>query len=92
MGASEVDVSRGEITEALMIAAMVVVVDEPVDLGFQVTRQIIVLKQDAILERLMLALDLALCLRMAGGAAHVTHIAFVQPFGEVGRDVGRAIV
>ena len=50
------------------------------------------LKQDAVLERLMPPLDLALRLRVAGRAAHVTHIAFVQPFGEVGRDVGRAIV
>ena len=33
LGASEVDVSRGEIAQALVIAAMVVVVDEPVDLG-----------------------------------------------------------
>jgi len=92
LGASEVDVSRGKIAQALVIAAMVVVVDEGVDPGFQVARQIIVLKQDPVLERLMPALDLALRLRVARRAAHVTHIAFVQPFGEVGRDVGRAIV
>jgi hypothetical protein len=84
LGASEVDVSRGEIAQALVIAAMVVVVDEGVDLGFQAARQIIVLKQDAVLERLMPALDLALRLRVAGRAAHVTHIAFVQPFGGTG--------
>ena len=66
LGASEVDVSRGKIAQALVIAAMVVVVDEGVDLGFQVARQIIVLKQDPVLERLMPALDLALRLRVAG--------------------------
>jgi hypothetical protein len=40
-GASEVDVSRCEIAQTLMIAPMVVVVDEHVDLGFQLTKQII---------------------------------------------------
>ena len=65
LGASEVDVSRGKIAQALVIAAIVVVVDESVDLGFQVARQIIVLKQDAVLERLMPALDLV----FAGGRA-----------------------
>ena len=51
-----------------MITAMVVVVDERVDPGFEVAGQIIVFQQDAVLERLMLAFDLALCLRMAWGA------------------------
>ena len=92
LGTSEVDVSRCEIGQALMIAAMVVVIDEGVDPGLEVAGQLIVLKQDAVLERLMPALDLALSLRVVGRAADVTHIAFVQPFGEVGRDVGRAIV
>ena len=92
MGASKVDVSRCEITQALVIAAMVVVIDECVDPGLEVAGQIIVLKQDAVLERLMPALDLALRLRVARRAAQVIHIAFVQPFGEAGRDIGRAIV
>ena len=65
LGASEVDVSRGKIAQALVIAAMVVVIDECVDLGLEVAGQIIVLKQDAVLERLMPALDLALRLRVA---------------------------
>ena len=91
MGGSEVDVSRGKIAQALVIAAMVVVVDEGVDPGFQIAGQIIVLEQDPVVERLMPSLDLALRLRVARCAAHVTHIGFVQPFGEVGRDVGRAI-
>src|SRR5712671_1886810 len=36
LGASKVDVSRCEITQALVIAAMVVVIDECVDLGLEV--------------------------------------------------------
>jgi hypothetical protein len=59
-----------EIAQALVMAAMVVVIDECVDLGLEVAGQIIVLKQDAVLERLMPALDLALRSRVAGRAAH----------------------
>jgi hypothetical protein len=36
LGASKVDVSRDEIAQALVIAAMVVVIDECVDLGLEV--------------------------------------------------------
>ena len=75
-----------------MITAMVIVIDEPVDLGFEIAGQIIVFEQDAVLERLMPALDLALCLRMARRTADVTDIALVEPFGQIGGDVGRAIV
>ena len=39
LGASEVDVSRGKIAQALVIAAMVVVIDECVDLGLEVAGQ-----------------------------------------------------
>jgi hypothetical protein len=66
LGASKVDVSRDEIAQALVIAAMVLVIDECVDLGLEVAGQIIVLKQNAVLERLMPALDLALRLRVQG--------------------------
>ena len=60
LSAAEVDVGRREIVQALMITAMVVVVDERVDPGFEVAGQIIVFQQDAVLERLMPAFDLAL--------------------------------
>ena len=60
VAASEVDVGGGEIIEALVVAGMVVVLDEGADLRLQMAGQIIVLEQDAVLERLMPALDLAL--------------------------------
>src|SRR4029077_9582080 len=47
--ASEVDVGRGEIVDALVVAAVVVVVDEGGDLGFEITRQEVVFQQDAVL-------------------------------------------
>ena len=45
LAASKVDVGGREIAQALVIAAMIVVLDEGVDLGFQVTGKIIGLEQ-----------------------------------------------
>src|ERR1700723_3548437 len=64
LGAPEVDVGRGKIVEALVIAGMVVMRHEGRDLAFEVAGDVVVLKQDAVLERLMPALDLALGLRV----------------------------
>ena len=52
LGASEVDVSRGKIVEALVMAGMVVMRDEGRDLAFEVAGRVVLLKQDAVLERL----------------------------------------
>ena len=53
LGAPEVDVSWGKIVEALVIAGMIVMRHEGGDLVFEVAGQVVVLKQDAVLERLM---------------------------------------
>ena len=71
LSAPEVDVSRGKIVEALVKAGMVVVLDEGADLAFEIAGQVVVLKQDAVLERLMPALDLALGHRMIRRATDV---------------------
>ena len=59
LGSSEVDVGWREIAQALVIAGMVVMSHEGRDLAFEIAGQVIVLEQDAVLERLMPALDLA---------------------------------
>ena len=60
LAASEVDVGRGEIGDALVVSQVIVVGDEVIDPGFEIARQIVVLQQDAVLQRLVPALDLAL--------------------------------
>lgn len=60
----EVDVGRRQVADALVVPEMVVVGDEVADLLLEVTGEIIVLEQDAVLERLMPALDFALRLGM----------------------------
>ena len=52
-----------------------------------VTGQIVVLEQDAVLQRLVPSLDLALGLRMMGRATNVLHLSVVEPLGEVCREV-----
>ena len=59
---SEVDIGRREIGQALVV--MVVLRHEGRDPAFEIAGQVIVLEQDAVLERLMPALDLALGLRL----------------------------
>ena len=44
LGPIEVDVSRGEIVEALVIADVVIVLDEGFDLPFEIAGQVIVLE------------------------------------------------
>jgi hypothetical protein len=61
---TKVDIGRCEIVQALVVAMVVVVFDEGKDLRFELTRKVVILEQDAVLERLMPALDLALGLRM----------------------------
>src|SRR5262245_26780523 len=84
LAAFEVDVGWSEIAEALVVAAMVVVLDESRDLAFEIARQVVVFQQDAVLQRLMPAFDLALCLGMVGCTANVLHALAVQPFSEIG--------
>jgi hypothetical protein len=60
LAASKVDVSRGEIVEALMVALVIVVRHEGFNLSLQITGKEVVLQKDAILECLVPALDLAL--------------------------------
>ena len=63
LAAPEVDVNGREIPQALVIAPMVVVLDECVDLLPEIAWQVVILQQDAVLERLVPTFDLTLCLR-----------------------------
>ena len=90
--APEVDVGRGEIVDALVIAPVVVVRDECIDLSFEIAGQIIVLEQDAVLERLMPALDFPLRHRMIRRTTGMSHVLPLEPFGQVAGYVARAVV
>ena len=87
--APEVNIGRGEIGDALMVSQVIVVGDEAADVGFEITRQIVVLEQDAVLERLVPALDLALCLGMQRGASRKRRKRSTMPPGR--RCFGRLV-
>src|SRR5688572_18965217 len=91
-GPAEVGVGRGYVAKALVVASVIVMLDEGFDLAFEIARQEVVLQQDAVLERLMPALDLALGLRVKRSAADMAHAVGVDPFGEFAGDVGRPVV
>ena len=87
LSASEVDVGGREIGWALVVSGVVVMSHEGGDLAFEIAGQVIVLEQDAVLERLMPALDLALGLRVIRGPADVFHFLLIQPLREILCDV-----
>ena len=81
--APKVDVGGREIAQALMIAAMIVVLDKGADLRLELARKIIVFEENAVLERLMPTLDLALRLRMQGRAADMLDVVVVEPCRQI---------
>jgi hypothetical protein len=92
LAAAEVDVGGGQVAEALVVAAVIVVVDEGGDGGLELARQEVGLEQDTVLQGLVPALDLALGLGMVGGAADVGDALAFEPAREIAGDVGRTIV
>jgi len=73
LAAPEVDVSRREVAEALVVTPVIIVLDKGGDLNLEVAGKEVVFEQDAVLQRLVPALDLPLRLRMARRASGVFH-------------------
>ena len=81
LGSSKIDVSGREVVDALVIADVVIVHDEGIDLPFEISRQIVIVEQHAVLQGLVPALDLSLGLGMIGGAAYMLHALVFEPRG-----------
>jgi hypothetical protein len=91
-GPAEVGVGRSDVVEALVVAPVIVVLDEGPDLAFEVARQEVVFEQDAVLEGLVPALNLALGLGMHRSATDVAHGVGMDVVGQFAGNVTRAIV
>lgn len=78
--ATEVDVGGCDVVDALMIALVVEVIDQRLDLSLEITRQKVVFEQDAVLKGLMPAFDLALCLWVIRCAMRELHALVLHPF------------
>ena len=92
LAASEVDVGRCQIADALVVSLVVVMINEVADLGLEIARQIVVLEQDAVLQRLVPAFDLALGLGMEGRATDMLDAAVLEPFRQIAGDVRGTVV
>jgi hypothetical protein len=92
IGPAEVGVGGRHVVQALVVTSVVIMLDEGFDLGLKVTGQEVIFEQDAILEGLMPALDLALGLGMHRSAAHMAHFPGLDIFRQFTRDVARAII
>ena len=64
-----IDIGRGEVADVLVVAVVVVVVDEGRDGGFKLPFEEVVFQQDPVFESLMPSLDFALCLCPYGDAS-----------------------
>src|SRR5882757_2379269 len=92
LSSPEVDISRSEVVEALVIADVVIVRDEGVDLPFEITGQIVVVQQDAALQGLVPTLNLTLGLRVIRRPTHMQHSLVLEPTGQIASHVRCAIV
>ena len=92
LAAAEVDVGRCQITDGLVVTLVVVMIDEGIDLSLEIAGQIVILEQDAVLQRLVPAFDLALGLGMEGRATDMLDTAVLEPFRQIAGDVGGAVV
>ncbi len=69
-----------------MVALVVVVLDEGLDLLFEIAGQEVVLQQHTVFERLVPAFDLALGLGMEGRTANVIHLLAIEIVGQFSGD------
>src|ERR1039458_8138231 len=79
---AEVSIGGGYIFQALVIAPVVIVLNERLDLLLEVTGQEVIFQEDAVLQGLVPALYFALSLGMERSAAHMAHAVRLDPFGQ----------
>jgi hypothetical protein len=90
--AAEVGIGGRHVVQALVIALVVVMLDERRDLGFEIAGQEVVLQQDAVLHGLVPALDLALGLGVEGRAANMAHLVGFDVVRQFASDIARAVI
>ena len=70
----KVGVGRRDVFQALVVTLVVIMLDERFDLGFEVAGQEVVFQEDAVLQGLVPAFDLTLCLGMERRTADMAHV------------------
>ena len=85
---SEVDIGRGQIIDALVIAVGVVVLHEGFNAGLKISGEEVVFQQDAVVPSFNLALGLGV-IRCAPDMAHAL---VLQPISQITGDVAGTVV
>ena len=85
---SEVDIGRGQIIDALVIAVGVVVIHEGFNTGLKISGEEVVFQQDAVVPSFNLALGLGV-IRCAPDMAHAL---VLQPISQITGDVAGTVV
>jgi hypothetical protein len=91
-GPAKVGIGWCHVVEALVIAPVVVMLDEGADLSLQVVGQEVIFQEDAVLLCLVPALDLALGLGVHRGAPDMANPLGLDIVRQLPRDVAGAIV
>src|SRR6266436_9733898 len=81
--APEVDVSRRQVVQALVVSTVVVVLDELLDALFELSWQVVVLQQDPVFHRAVISLDLALRHRVVRPAADMSDAVVIEPLAKL---------
>src|SRR5262245_11575354 len=88
LAAPEVDVSRRQVVQALVVSTAVVVPDELLDVLFELSWQVVVVQQNPVFHRAMISLDLALRHRVVRPAADMSDAVVLKPLTKLARHVG----
>ena len=83
LAAPEVDVSRRQVVQALVVSTVVVVADELLDALFELSWQVVVVQQDPVFHRAMISLDLALRHRVVRPAADMSDAVVFEPLAKL---------
>src|SRR5262249_21485796 len=92
LAAPEVDVSRRQVVQALVVSTVVVVADELLDALFELSWQVVVVQQDPVFHRAMISLDLALRHRVVSPAADMSDAVVLEPLAKLARHVGWTVI
>src|SRR6266571_2081834 len=90
--APEVDVSRRQVVQALVVSTVGVVADELLDALFELSWQVVVVQQDPVFHRAMISLDLALRHRVIRPAADMSDAVVLEPLAKLARHVGWTVI
>ena len=90
--APEVDISGCDVSLALLVTLVVLILDEGLDLTFEIAGRAVILQQNPVLNALVQMLEFALGSRMDRGTPNVVHLLIAQPLGQIARDVTGPVV